>query len=606
MASSFARPIEIMMIERDSAMVELARSSLELAGLPAEVHAFGARDAALGALANGGQDVLLVDLELVGSGFLDRLRAASAPRKLPLIALSATPDDAADYVFPRPRDEGDFMGIVAAIKFFWMNEAPSLPPPPPPAAPSLPSVPPRRLSHIDLMTLPIEPAEAYLLSILDGAMGVDELCSVLGSPPAQARKMLRRLSDLGAVSWQAPHPRLPPPPPPVAISSPSWPAVPSTPPPAEPAAPPSEPAPAAEPAVEASGARFTAERKRQIDDAYALADEADHYELLGVPRDATRKDIREAYFALAKLFHTDTLYGVELGDYRHKMDRVFHAITEAYDVLGKSKRRREYDEYLGALRETAGLDEATPPEPEPPPEPAAPPASASSQKPRRTRSETMRAIADHRLRDLRANRRNAAPPPAAPADKPDPLRSLSRALTQVSRSSGRLDRADRLIADARDAEKKGNFAGAAEALRIAVAWRPDDETLKADAERLRWQAVRSKAEAFEKRARYAQERMRWEEAAKCWAKVADARPNEAEPQEHAANAALRANELPLAARYAKRAVELRPDAASGHRLLGMSFAAANKPASAKRALEKALSLDPKDVEARQQLEQLDA
>ena len=135
---------------------------------------------------------------------------------------------------------------------------------------------------------------------------------------------------------------------------------------------------------------------------------------------------------------------------------------------------------------------------------------------------------------------------------------------------------------------------------------PDDETLKADAERLRWQAVRSKAEAFEKRARYAQERMRWEEAAKCWAKVADARPNEAEPQEHAANAALRANELPLAARYAKRAVELRPDAASGHRLLGMSFAAANKPASAKRALEKALSLDPKDDEARQQLEQLDA
>ena len=151
---------------------------------------------------------------------------------------------------------------------------------------------------------------------------------------------------------------------------PAVPAVPSTPPPAEPAAPPSEPAPAAEPAVEASGARFTAERKRQIDDAYALADEADHYELLGVPRDATRKDIREAYFALAKLFHTDTLYGVELGDYRHKMDRVFHAITEAYDVLGKSKRRREYDEYLGAVQETAGLDEATPPEPEPlPPEP---------------------------------------------------------------------------------------------------------------------------------------------------------------------------------------------------------------------------------------------
>lgn len=594
MASSFARPIRILMLQRDEGAVDLARSSFELAGLPTEIEAHETPLEAFVALRGGAWDVVLADLSVEGSeGFFQKLRKSDATRKLPLIALSDAPDDASDYVFARPRDEGEYMGIVAAIKFFWMNEAPSLPPPPPAPepAPGQPSVRPQRLSNLDLMTLPIEPSEAYLLSILDGELGVDEIGAVIGAPVAETRRMLRRLADLGAVRWSAPHPSLPPPPPP-SISSAEHPAVQVS---------------EREPEAPEEEGRFTEARKRQVDDALALLDEADHYELLGVPRDASRQDIRQAYFALAKLFHTDTLFGVELGEYRQKMDRVFTAITEAYDVLGKTKRRREYDEYLGAVQETAALEDAAPPEPEPAPAPPPPkeePPAKPPSRPRMTRSETMRAVAARRVQDLRAQtRRDAQLPPAA--GKPTALSSLSRALTQVSRTSGRLDRADRLIADAREAEAKGNLAGAAEALRIAVAWRPNDDALRADAERLRWEAAQSKAAAFEKRARYAQERLKWDEAARCWAKVADARPNDADAQEAAGLAALRSGEdLQRAAKHARRATELRPEKASGHRLLGQIYAAAQKPESARRSLKRALELDPKDEDARRLLTEL--
>jgi molecular chaperone DnaJ len=67
----------------------------------------------------------------------------------------------------------------------------------------------------------------------------------------------------------------------------------------------------------------------------------DYYEVLGVPSTATDKEITRAYRKLAKQFHPDANPGAE--------DR-FKEITAAYDVLGDSAKRKEYDEIrrLGA------------------------------------------------------------------------------------------------------------------------------------------------------------------------------------------------------------------------------------------------------------------
>lgn len=62
----------------------------------------------------------------------------------------------------------------------------------------------------------------------------------------------------------------------------------------------------------------------------------DYYEILGVPRNATKDDIKKAYRKLAHKYHPDK----EGGD-----DNKFKEATEAYQVLYDDKKRSEYDTY---------------------------------------------------------------------------------------------------------------------------------------------------------------------------------------------------------------------------------------------------------------------
>lgn len=65
----------------------------------------------------------------------------------------------------------------------------------------------------------------------------------------------------------------------------------------------------------------------------------DYYELLGVPRKAALKEIRQAYRKLARKYHPD----LNPGD--KSAEEKFKQIQEAYDVLSDSKKRQVYDQY---------------------------------------------------------------------------------------------------------------------------------------------------------------------------------------------------------------------------------------------------------------------
>jgi DnaJ-class molecular chaperone len=66
---------------------------------------------------------------------------------------------------------------------------------------------------------------------------------------------------------------------------------------------------------------------------------ADFYSLLGVGRDATLKDIKDAYRRLARKYHPD----VNRDDRR--AEETFKQINEAYHVLSSPRTRKDYDEF---------------------------------------------------------------------------------------------------------------------------------------------------------------------------------------------------------------------------------------------------------------------
>lgn len=66
--------------------------------------------------------------------------------------------------------------------------------------------------------------------------------------------------------------------------------------------------------------------------------EKDYYKVLGVPKDATEAEIKKAYRKLARENHPDANKGDT------KAEERFKEISEANDILGDPKKRKEYDE----------------------------------------------------------------------------------------------------------------------------------------------------------------------------------------------------------------------------------------------------------------------
>ena len=87
----------------------------------------------------------------------------------------------------------------------------------------------------------------------------------------------------------------------------------------------------------------------------------DFYELLGIPRDATKEQIKEAYVEIARIYHPDSQFYSDLVEVEtnEAEQGIFKAVTHAYNTLNNDKERRKYDETLGAIGSGDGSADAS-------------------------------------------------------------------------------------------------------------------------------------------------------------------------------------------------------------------------------------------------------
>ncbi len=71
-----------------------------------------------------------------------------------------------------------------------------------------------------------------------------------------------------------------------------------------------------------------------------MANKRDYYEVLGVSKTATDEEIKKAYRKLAKKYHPDAN-----PDNRKEAEEKFKEISEAYETLSDTQKRKMYDQF---------------------------------------------------------------------------------------------------------------------------------------------------------------------------------------------------------------------------------------------------------------------
>lgn len=455
---------------------------------------------------------------------------------------------------------------------------------------------PRQVEDADVRALDITAQEAFIHACIDGVLNVDDIADLTVSSPAQVLESIERLVSLSAVEWVERK-----------VSS----------------------APPVTELVE--DVEIDGVLQEKILEAFRRADKLNHYELLGVAIDAERAEIRKAYFALSKTFHPDAYYGKHLGSFKSKMEVVFRKVTDAYEAVGRPKKREAYDRYLkqsiavsaaeqqmGRVEQRAqaiaqALTKAPVAERLAQPIAATPDARAwsSGKAPAKSvpsvapgtaefdRMQRKRELLERKLRgrSREVSRRSqpvrSMPAPTARVGQKTALRDLTRSLKQTAGLTGGVDRADRHIENARVAEAQGDLAAAANALRMAIALDSSRTELQAEYQRLNSRLRVQLVDIHREQAKYEEDNNLWSAASISWAKVAEAAPDDPVPPRRAAKALMNAGgDLRKARDFALRSLELAPDSLETRLLLARVYIGAGMDASAAKELEEAAKLDP--------------
>jgi curved DNA-binding protein CbpA len=494
---------------------------------------------------------------------------------------------------------------------------------------------------IDLRGLPIGPAQAFVLSRVDGTCTELEIADEAGIEPKLVSATLEELVRLGAVRFEQPagaetlraqraQPRLG-----ATRIGPIIEAS-SGPQPQHPAAALYDPRDLNE------EADLELERKRVILETFHRLDSTSHYQLLRVEPSADKRAVKNAYFEVVNIFHPDRYFGKKLGSFKPKLEKIFARLTEAHDTLTRSAPRAEYDAYLASLDQTRKFDQvdesvalqvqaiqrqieeeaqaAVSAAPAPVSSQPSPAASAQTQP--RSQSPQPTSGTQPRLQSLlppsdpearkRALARKlggrtlsgnfaAMTPPSSPTPTSQRTEARERAMEDLKRlyeqrvNQARTERAERYLSNARLSLASKDPISAANALRIAATLVPDNPAISARVVEAQAEAESLLSGHYLAQAQYEEREGRLADAARSYARATLGSPD-SRTFERAAYCALMADggDLRVAGEHARRAVALAPDDAQARVTLARIYVTAGMKQSGLAEFERAATLAPKD------------
>jgi len=310
-----------------------------------------------------------------------------------------------------------------------------------------------------------------------------------------------------------------------------------------------------------------------------------YHEILGVPLDADDREIKRAYFQKSKRFHPDRYFRKNLGDYERVVDTCFKKLLEAYELLSDPATRAEVQKQARAeAKKVAAQPEA---------EGLAPEADAGHED----------------LEEVEGARK-------VTAERKKPMLSGAHAARRLRRKmSGlhghkkvkqqRKQKAKTFFESGMTAFLEERWLEAAGSVRLAIAFDGDNDVYREEFAKVQRRAHEERAKILMKLAENALDLRDYQEA---YAYLDDAvhyRPFDPALAYRTPRLAWPVgNDLHKAKDLAMSACELEPDRAEYRKMLGQIYKAAGLTANARRELEAAVRLDPKDKESKMELKSL--
>lgn len=111
------------------------------------------------------------------------------------------------------------------------------------------------------------------------------------------------------------------------------------------------------------------EQQREIIELERAQESQDYFALLGVGRAASAEAMKQAFADFSKRYHPELFAGINLGSFRARIERIYRRVAEAYAVLSNPERREAYFKahpHLRAVTPVPGISPAEPALPEEP------------------------------------------------------------------------------------------------------------------------------------------------------------------------------------------------------------------------------------------------